>query len=314
MTFAWSAAPDALVISPLIEAERATERAHQSSTYAPVAEPLAAKLTGGNTLDGSQSLQSSVTGAHPLRVWANKQDGNGLLERFTVENTPGGGGCDVNFRNVDVNFGSPAIAYAGMAKFYGPAATTYQPIRIFTPGSTTTLCAQVASTGRFSAYVGSTDSVAFEVSTYAAANQTFTVGNDGKHQWGVVGGATAMDTTLYRDAAGVLRTDGKILATSFGAKTGNWALLDSVGSARITIRTTDVLFSSVLIFGAGNNFTFDTSSGTKLGTAANQKLAFYGATAIVQPSATPADATDLATVLTLANDLRTKLLALGLVA
>jgi hypothetical protein len=56
------------------------------------------------------------------------------------------------------------------------------------------------------------------------------------------------------------------------------------------------------------------STGNKIGTATTQKLAFWNATPIVQPSGTPAAATDLATALTLVNDLRTKLLALGLVA
>jgi hypothetical protein len=59
---------------------------------------------------------------------------------------------------------------------------------------------------------------------------------------------------------------------------------------------------------------FGTVTGTKLGMAANQKLAFYGATPIVRPTSTPAAATDLATALTLVNDIRVKLLALGLIA
>jgi hypothetical protein len=50
----------------------------------------------------------------------------------------------------------------------------------------------------------------------------------------------------------------------------------------------------------GVNLTLGTSTGTQLGTAANQKLAFYGATAIVQPSGT--------------TDLRQALINLGLYA
>jgi hypothetical protein len=64
----------------------------------------------------------------------------------------------------------------------------------------------------------------------------------------------------------------------------------------------------------GSNLILGTATGIKIGTAANQKLGFYGATAVVQPSATPAAATDLATVIALANDLRSKLLTLGLAA
>src|SRR5262249_9458188 len=50
----------------------------------------------------------------------------------------------------------------------------------------------------------------------------------------------------------------------------------------------------------GVNLTLGTSTGTQFGTAANQKLAFYGATAIVQPSGT--------------TDLRQALINLGLYA
>jgi len=55
-------------------------------------------------------------------------------------------------------------------------------------------------------------------------------------------------------------------------------------------------------------------NGTKIGTTALQKFAFYGATPIVRPTSTPADATDLATALTLVNDLKAKLIALGLIS
>jgi hypothetical protein len=46
---------------------------------------------------------------------------------------------------------------------------------------------------------------------------------------------------------------------------------------------------------------------------ASATLGFYGTTPIVKPTGTPAAATDLATALTLINDLRAKLLALGVV-
>lgn len=55
-------------------------------------------------------------------------------------------------------------------------------------------------------------------------------------------------------------------------------------------------------------------SGTKIGTGSSQKLAFYGSTPIVRPSATSADATDLASAIALVNDLKAKLIALGLIS
>lgn len=39
-----------------------------------------------------------------------------------------------------------------------------------------------------------------------------------------------------------------------------------------------------LVMDDGKNITFNTTTGTKIGTAANEKLAFYNATPIVQPT------------------------------
>lgn len=58
---------------------------------------------------------------------------------------------------------------------------------------------------------------------------------------------------------------------------------------------------------------FPSVSGTRLGLAGD-KLSFYGSTPIVKPTSTPANATDLATALTLINDLKAKLISLGLVS
>lgn len=44
------------------------------------------------------------------------------------------------------------------------------------------------------------------------------------------------------------------------------------------------------------------------------RLGFFGATPVVKPTATPANATDLATAQTLVNDLKAKLISLGLIA
>jgi hypothetical protein len=56
------------------------------------------------------------------------------------------------------------------------------------------------------------------------------------------------------------------------------------------------------------------STGTMIGTDTTQKLGFLGATPILRQSGTPAAATDAATTQTLVNDLRAKLIAIGLIA
>lgn len=56
----------------------------------------------------------------------------------------------------------------------------------------------------------------------------------------------------------------------------------------------------------------DTGAGRQLGTAPTQKLGFFGKTPVVQPSgATQAVATDAASVIVLANALRSALVDLG---
>lgn len=98
-----------------------------------------------------------------------------------------------------------------------------------------------------------------------------------------------------------------VIAPNYNTSSSPWVsgFTGSNALALLTVRSQGIADAADLSFG--------TTNGTKLGTATNQKIGFYGATAIVRPSSTPAAATDLATALTLVNDLRTKLLALGLI-
>lgn len=63
----------------------------------------------------------------------------------------------------------------------------------------------------------------------------------------------------------------------------------------------------------GQNFVLGTTTGTKIGTGATQKLGFWNSTPVVQPTAV-ADATDAASVITQLNALLAKLRTLGLIA
>ena len=63
----------------------------------------------------------------------------------------------------------------------------------------------------------------------------------------------------------------------------------------------------------GGNVVLGTTTGTKIGTATTQKIGFYNATPVVQPTAV-ADATDAATVITQLNALLTRMRNLGLIA
>lgn len=62
----------------------------------------------------------------------------------------------------------------------------------------------------------------------------------------------------------------------------------------------------------GRNIGIGSGSGTVFG-ASSSKMGFYGATAVARPSGTPAAAIDAATTQALVNDLRAKLITLGLI-
>jgi hypothetical protein len=74
------------------------------------------------------------------------------------------------------------------------------------------------------------------------------------------------------------------------------------------------LISGVHLAITAGNIITDTTTGMKIGTATTQKLGFYNATPIVQPTGTPADATNTATAVTLVNSLKASLIALGLIS
>ena len=61
------------------------------------------------------------------------------------------------------------------------------------------------------------------------------------------------------------------------------------------------------------NFILATTTGTKIGTATSQKLGFFNATPVVQPTAV-ADATTAVDVITRFNELLTRMRNLGLIA
>jgi hypothetical protein len=71
--------------------------------------------------------------------------------------------------------------------------------------------------------------------------------------------------------------------------------------------------SDVIAVPDADDISFGTTTGTKLGTAATQKIGFWNAAPVVQPSAV-ADATDATDVVAQLNDLLAKLRTVGIIA
>jgi len=103
------------------------------------------------------------------------------------------------------------------------------------------------------------------------------------------------DTNLYRSAADVLKTDdamavGPYLAVGSATVTTGDVRLPATASVyagtslALGLTTTPVmtLSTALITIANGYNLQFGASSGTKLGLANNVKLAFWGATPVVQ--------------------------------
>ena len=84
--------------------------------------------------------------------------------------------------------------------------------------------------------------------------------------------------------------------------------LQTDGTTRLTVGTTGLFTIADAL-----NIAVGTTTGTKIGTATTQKLGFFNATPVVQPTAV-ADATDAASVITQLNALLSRMRNLGLIA
>lgn len=105
-------------------------------------------------------------------------------------------------------------------------------------------------------------------------------------------------------------------AASITSETNDYCAIDAPsgsllrvnGTTRVSVGGTGVTFAD------GTNLAVGTTNGTRIGTAANQRIGFWNAAPVAQQTGLPAAATDLASVITLANYLRSLALTLGLAA
>lgn len=99
---------------------------------------------------------------------------------------------------------------------------------------------------------------------------------------------------------------GSINHTRFGY---NWANDSGVSQIQIEGGTS----TGKITLASGVNFELNTVNGSKIGTGTTQKIGFWNATPVVQPTAV-ADATDAATVITQLNALLARMRTIGLIA
>ncbi|MDB5175393.1 MAG: Poly(Beta-D-mannuronate) epimerase 7 [Candidatus Saccharibacteria bacterium] len=139
-------------------------------------------------------------------------------------------------------------------------------------------------------------------------------GKTGTTFTGVTGGALAMPNgTIIWQLNSNSPHDTFMLRAADGASVGVLQYGADLGGSSLFMDQA-ITFVGPPTLNDGTNLAVGTSSGSKIGTATTQKIGFHGATPTIQQTGTPAAATDLATALTLVNDLRTKLIAKGLIS
>lgn len=286
-------------------------------------------------IDWKRTIQTGATGAPSIpliRVFDETTNPTEayLISKFSSEvglrvyrNTNGSGTAMYSFGLLGTSDRFKLQAGAGAATKGAETLNTMIEIRcnatpqmaffgaavVAQPASTTDIKTALVSLGLIAAAGGATP-LNLEGGTLTAATAVFS---------GSVSLANGTGLNI-KDNGGVARGVAFISA-------GNVMTMGSTGVGNVYYQGNSILFTpgatpvtamtvatSGIFLADGFNLWFGSTSGNKIGTATTQKLAFWNATPIVQPSGTPAAATDLASVITLANDLRTKLLALGLAA
>ena len=164
-----------------------------------------------------------------------------------------------------------------------------------------------APTGTNTRLEVSNDSAEIKVSSTSAFN-----GNFRGIRFGITGDSTNYSGIRFQLNSGELRTEAGF------ATWGGFQTFYTNGLERLRITSTGLVGigttpSSLLHLADAGDITVGTTTGTKIGTATTQKLGFYNATPVVQPTAV-ADATTSVDVITQLNALLAKLRTLGIIA
>ena len=253
--------------------------------------PLASAATPSLTFTGDLNTGIFSPGADQVAVATNG------VARLTTSTTAVSSSLAIDHPLGAV--GTPSITFTGDLNtgFYSPAADT--------------LAAVTAGSNRLHITSGGLVGIGSSSPAYLAE---------------IVGGSSATTTALVQ-----IRSNFNAENTGSTLRFVNSTSSASTVGAEITsLRTTgggsnDLLFSNsgterlritqtgVLQIADAGNITVGTTTGTKIGTATTQKLGFYNATPVVQPTAV-ADATTAVDVITQLNALLAKLRTLGIIA
>jgi hypothetical protein len=174
--------------------------------------------------------------------------------------------------------------------------------------------------GAYGLRLQNTNTLTWASTTNGPGNEELTLVRDASHTLGQRNGANAQRFNLYGTFSNssnyermfleynTTGTAYRIGTEKAGTGSARALELQTDGVTRLTIGTTGLFTIADAL-----NIAVGTTTGTKIGTATTQKLAFFNATPVVQPTAV-ADATDAASVITQLNALLSRMRTLGLIA
>lgn len=220
------------------------------------------KLAGAQTVAGNKTLTGSTVVSHAIggdlafNVVVDNGYAHGAKTRFSIENNvgPATESVDLNFRFASVVFGSTDSGQSNLVPIdmSSPVGSTGQYLRIYKPGETSNAVFAVDVAGSVMIRCGGLAGRALGVGIRTDSEFAFTVSEIGTLGWGP-GGSTAVDTTLARTAAGVLR-----MAASGGLQVGKIeadpvaSRLHLRGSVGVLAETSDSAGSALEVQGAFN--------------------------------------------------------------
>jgi hypothetical protein len=238
-----------------------------------------AGLLGLGTSSPATLLDISVTGGMARIGGAS---GNNLVQAYTGASGLGmwAGGSTRFYSSANITFSTNATIGTGIPTGYVDAMTIDSSGRVGI-GTTSPLAACVISDGANGVEIspGVSSSTISQITSYNRTSNAY--------------------SNFNFDAA----------TTRFSISGSEKARIDSAGNVGIGTSSP----GSLLHLADAGDITVGTTTGTKIGTATTQKIGFYNATPVVQPTAV-ADATDAASVITQLNDLLAKLRTLGIIA
>jgi len=293
-------------------------------------EALASNTIGNlNTANGLGSLVSNTIGSYNTAVGFNSGSalttgsnntiigsiagtaglsntviiGAGPTERLRITSTG-----TLNIVGSGTAGSTQSVSFNGSAPVNSLVLDSSGRVGIGTSSPSSPFHLSTGSTGA-SALFASTDTTAYAAGSFLANARLRIQGSSATGAYNGIGFGNNSNAEGFIGFVQNVSGYGDFVVQSYAGSYGEKLRVTSAGN--VGIGTTSP--SSLLHLADAGDITVGTTTGTKIGTATTQKLGFYNATPVVQPTAV-ANATTVVDVITQLNDLLAKLRTLGIIA